>query len=209
MARFLLIKRYSFNDNLRVKLNMKSIKQLLISILTLTAASLPSVSNAVFVDLSGITVDGGAPTEIVIKDDEYLVDPFDIFYSFSVYHYGISWGSETDISLHNFRIGNPGSSIEISGSDDCGFGYTSGSFMCSGSVGVETPFIWPGDTWTITLSDSFDDFVNPDYVFGEGSYLAWGNDTPSSSNVPEPSTLLLLGAGIVGLGLIQKRKAND
>jgi hypothetical protein len=186
---------------------MNKLRQFTLGLAALAAMAFSTVSNAVFVNLSGIGVDGGSPTVITVLDDELLTDPFDIFYSFNIYHYGSSWGSETDISLHSFWISNPGSTVEISGSDDCGFGIGGGYFSCSGSVSVLNPFIFPGDVWTITLSDSFDDLANPDYVFGQGSYLAWGDDAPSSS-VPEPSTLFLLGAGIAGIGIVRKRKAK-
>jgi hypothetical protein len=187
---------------------MKKFKQLFLGIAAVTAMAFSTASNAVFVDLSGIGVDGGSPTVITVADDEFLTDPFDIFYSFNIYHDGFSWGSETDISLHNIWISNPGDTVQISGSGDCGFGTVSGYFSCSGSASVLDPFIFPGDIWTITLSDSFNDSPNPDYVFGQGSYLAWGDDAPSSS-VPEPSTLLLLGAGIAGIGIVRKRKSKS
>ncbi|MEW8506289.1 MAG: PEP-CTERM sorting domain-containing protein [Candidatus Thiodiazotropha sp.] len=187
---------------------MKKIKRFILGLTAFTVLALPTASNAVFVNLSGIGVDGGSPTVISVQDDEVLFDDFDIFYSFNIHHFWPSWGSETNISLYNFWIGNPGSSVQISGSGDCGFGNTSGAFSCSGSVSVVNPLILPGDTWQITLSDSFNDlFVYPDYVFGEGSYLAWGDDAPSAS-VPEPSTLLLLGAGIIGIGAIRMRKSK-
>jgi hypothetical protein len=187
---------------------MIRVRQYLLGVAAFATLVFSTASNAVFVNLSGIEVDGGSSTVITVQDDEFLLDPFDIFYSFSIYHNSPSWGSETEISLYNFWISNPGNSVEISGSDDCGFGNTSGAFSCSGSVSVENPFIWPGDTWIITLSDSTNDwFVNPDYVFGDGSYLAWGDDAPSHS-VPEPSTLLLLGAGIAGIGIVRKRKSK-
>jgi hypothetical protein len=187
---------------------MKLIKKFSLTVSALAAIALPTASNAVFVDLSGIAVDGGSPTVITIEDDEYHSDPFDIFYSFNLFHYGSSWGSETDISLYNFSIGNPGSTVVISGEDDCGFGNSGGSFGCTGTASVVSPFIFPGDDWTITLSDSWNDFPNPDYTFGEGSYLAWGDDAPTSANVPEPSTLLLMGAGVIGFGVTRMRKAK-
>ncbi|MBT2968793.1 MAG: hypothetical protein B6D72_11910 [gamma proteobacterium symbiont of Ctena orbiculata] len=187
---------------------MKKIKQFIMGLTAFAVLALPTASNAVFVNLSGVGVDGGSPTVIYVQDDEYLLDDFDIHYSLNLFHYSPSWGSETNISLYNFWIGNPGNTVHISGSGDCGFGNSSGAFSCSGSVSVVDPFIFPGDTWQITLSDSFNDFfVNPDHVFGEGSYLAWGDDAPSAS-VPEPSTLLLLGAGIIGLGATRMRKSK-
>jgi hypothetical protein len=188
---------------------MKLSKKFSLGVTALAAIALPTASNAVFVDLSGIAVDGGTPSVIIVEEDEFLTDPFEIFYSFNLYHFGTSWGSETDISLYNFWLNNPGGTVEISGEEDCGFGNSGGAFTCAGVASVVSPLIWPGNQWMITLSDSFNDSVNPDYVFGEGSYLAWGDDSPTSTNVPEPSTLLLMGAGIIGFGLTRMRKTQD
>jgi hypothetical protein len=175
----------------------------------LTTIVLPTASNAVFVDLSGISVDGADPTIITVEEDETLTEPFDIFYSININHYEPSWGEETEISLFNFAIDDPeDGTIEISGSADCGFGDGSGFFSCTGSVSVLDPFIFPTDEWVITLSDNYNDRgTRPDYSFLRGSYLAWGDDAPSS-NVPEPSPLLLMGTVIIGLGLSRMTKTN-
>lgn len=186
---------------------MKQIKHFILCIAALAAITLPPVSNAVFVDLSGIEVNGDPPTVIIVEEDEYLTDPFDIFYSFKIHHYWPSLADETEISLYNFTIENPADgTIEISGSSDCGFGSESGTFTCSGTATVLDPFIFPGDEWTITLSDSFDDWF-VDYVFLDESYIAWGDDAPSPS-VPEPSTLLLMTVGIIGFCAVRLRASK-
>jgi hypothetical protein len=177
---------------------MKQIKHFYLAIAALAAITIPAASNAVFIDLSLIEVDGGSPTIITAVEDEDQLSSFDIFYSFTVYHSHPSSGEETEISLYSEFLHPDGESLEISGSADCGFGDTSGFFSCSGSISALDPAVFIGDVWTITLSDSNDNPV--DYIFNNGAYIAWGDDVPSSS-VPEPSILLLMGAGILGLGL--------
>lgn len=188
---------------------MNKLKRFFVGFAALTTLILPTASNAVFVDLSGISVDGGDPTVIVVEEDEYLTDPFDIFYSFNILHYRPSWGEETVVTLFNFLIDDPvDGTVEISGSTDCGFGDHSGFFTCTGSVSVLDPYIFPEDEWIITLSDTYDDRGSLiDYRFLCGSYLAWGDDAPSSS-VPEPSTLFLMGVGIIGFGLTRIRRSS-
>jgi hypothetical protein len=185
------------------------LKRFVFGFTALTTIILPTATHAVFVDLSGIRVDGGDPTVITVEEDEFLEDPFDIFYSFNIRHFRPSWGEETEISLFNFAIEDPADgTIEISGSADCGFGDRSGLFSCTGRVTVLDPFIFPEDEWIITLSDSYNDRgQRPDYRFLAGSYLAWGDDAPSS-NVPEPSPLLLMGSVIFGLGLSRMSKTK-
>jgi hypothetical protein len=188
---------------------MDILKRFFIGFATLTTIILPTATKAVFVDLSEIRVVGGEPRVITVEDDEFLENPFDIFYSFNIRHFRPSWGEETEISLFNFAIEDPEDGmIEISGSADCGFGDRSGFFSCSGTVTVPDPFIFPGDEWVITLSDSYNDRgQRPDYRFLTGSYLAWGDDAPSS-NVPEPSPLLLMGSIIIGFGLSRMTKTK-
>jgi hypothetical protein len=180
---------------------MKQIKTILMGLAALMAIALPTASNAVFVDLSGIVVDGDEPTVFRVQEDEEQLDPFNIFYSLNIYHVWPSQGLETNVTLFNDWIFEPvNGTVEISGNSDCSFGDQSGHFKCTGSVKVTDASIFPRDEWTITLSDSYDDWL--DYIFLDGSYLAWGDDAPSS--VPEPSVLLLMGAGILGFSLTRR-----
>jgi hypothetical protein len=187
---------------------MKKIKYFFLSIAALATIALPTTSNAVFVDLSGIFVDGGSPRVITVVEDEELdlFKSFDIFYSFSVSQSDPSMGLETSISIYSAYLSDSDEgTLEIPGATDCGSGDTSGLFFCSGSLSVLGAAISTGDEWTITLTGSNDNWH--DYTFLNGSYIAWGDDVPSS--VPEPSTLLLLGAGIAGIGIARKRKSKN
>ena len=166
-----------------------------------------ATAQAIYIDLSGVTVDGGAPTEITVLEDETFLDGtlIDIYWDFGVVHTSPSWGSETDININNGWL-DP-TDVFIDGEADCGFNNFSGLHECSGSatVAAGSGNLFPGDVWTITLTDSFDDGPNPDYTFTDGSYIAWGDDVPG---IPAPATLALVGLGVLLVSGFSRNKKS-
>ena len=57
-------------------------------------------------------------------------------------------------------------------------------------------------TITLAIADAGDRILDSGVFIQGGSF----SDTPSAS-VPEPTTLLLLGAGLAAMGLVKKRRA--
>jgi len=186
---------------------MKFIKQSILYVITSLFLVISTASHAVLVDLSGISVDGAAPTVIIVAEDETLDAAFDIFYDFSIEAFPSSWGSEMSITLEQEYLYDPLSPLVIDGIIDCEFGNTSGIFSCSSVISVLDSEIDVGfgDLWTISFFDSFNDAVDPDYEFLAGSFIAWGDDAPTS--VPAPGILSLLGLGLVALGFSRRKKA--
>lgn len=72
------------------------------------------------------------------------------------------------------------------------------------ALGFYLPTFDLGDTFTLTLETSDEDiggFYQYDPALDSGVYMnAWVEHIPASVPVPEPSTWVLLGAGLVGLG---------
>lgn len=190
---------------------MKIKLKLLSVIFVLSTLFLFNPAQAVLIDLSGINVDGGAPTVLQVFEDENLDPDFYIGFWFTVEHFEISWPSETQITLTNSFWDIP---YVLSGPDDCGFtsGAGQGAVECDAFINVgENSLASDGDYWTIELADTFDDGANPDYTFGPGSLIAWGDDLQAildtKGTVPEPSIIALFALGLFGVGFARRRKA--
>ncbi|MCL4745513.1 MAG: PEP-CTERM sorting domain-containing protein [Burkholderiaceae bacterium] len=162
----------------------------------LIACSLASTATAAVVDLSGAAVDGGAPTDLGIALGAGTVASID--FDFSVEHFGFSWGRETTI-----EIIAPSLASYVFGGAFFGFGVGSGVFTFAGSapIGPESAL----GNWTVRLTDSFNDSVNPDHVYEDGSFVRLVETT----SVPEPGTIGLALGGLAGLALLRRRRRSE
>lgn len=153
------------------------------------------------IDLSGVAVDGAAPTVLntgALGGGALQSIDFD----FEVEAISPSWGSEINISLthdnsgYTFTADGDDADFSDDGPADFlfGFGNASGVFSFSGSVDLSGQLADASGNWTVTLSDDFDDSVNPDHQYLQG--------TVTINQVPAPAGLALLGLG----GMVAARR---
>jgi PEP-CTERM motif len=102
---------------------------------------------------------------------------------------------------------------ELGNTAGAGMGTNSGPF-----VNYTTTFYWfetaaPNDPLTGDLRKMdfsfYDGFQAPGLIapqFGDGAYAWLVRDGDSKTKVPEPSTLLLFGFGLAGLGFLRRRR---
>jgi hypothetical protein len=84
-----------------------------------------------------------------------------------------------------------------------------GSFTSAASVGVTDSYAYSPGTTLLGIPDSgpFSMTETWDYTLGPGGSLVSRGQTESKSfNAPEPASLAVLGVGLTGLGLINRRK---
>lgn len=81
------------------------------------------------------------------------------------------------------------------------FGLLSGSVADSTAGGLYA--VQDSVTLSLNLSGSYSgDLVQ--FIDGNDVVLSWGS--PNSSTVPEPATMAVIGAGLVGLGVLRRRR---
>lgn len=139
-------------------------------------------------DLSGLTSNGsffevfpsiqhnfGVPGEVTLVE-------FDVNYE----SHDPSWQSETIMWVDGSADGLGDYDLFVAG--DYGAPDEPGFFSYSDSAVVSIQSL---DGWvSITLSEAYDDDIDPDATYGEGSYL-----TVHYTSVPAPGALALLGLG--------------
>jgi hypothetical protein len=72
--------------------------------------------------------------------------------------------------------------------------------------------IWNSDTWILAWEDLYgphkSEITDPDDPYGDRDFTDFVVSVTNVSNVPEPTTMLLFGAGLAGLAGARRRKKN-
>jgi PEP-CTERM motif len=101
------------------------------------------------------------------------------------------WDVSTDPATLNAKVNNPNFAIY----NDLGSGVNYGSFVLPTSGN-------PNDILNFSLDPAAVAAINA----AEGGYFSIGGAIPLSSIVPEPSTFVLMGSGLLGMVGLARRK---
>lgn len=111
---------------------------------------------------------------------------------------GSSFVLEYIVKTHSF--GN--SAIEESGCDDYG------EYGTSDDSGPEVSQVDDGYGCLFSLAEGYAQFGDP-FTFNNQPLISANNFQPRSTSVAEPATTAILGAGLVGLAFMRRRKAGQ
>ena len=142
------------------------------------------------VDLSNISVMGNAPSSrtFTVPAGSRVTE---IETAIGVSHRGSSYGSETVLTL----IAPGGQRFEFTG-PEMNFASQPGYYRATSRLQVNPPVLNAGGTWTVELSDTFDDRANPDYITDSNSGIVLYDLPNPELSLSGSSAVLVMGTTI-------------
>lgn len=135
-------------------------------------------------------------------------DPFDLHVDGASITFNFARVTLTGYGLGAYGSTDFQATLDIGGNPYVANGFASWSTFATGAIDVGC-LRWDTDPGIIKLAngDYFDVFFKPikGISLGKSEYNIEAVVTGHSASVPEPATMLLMGAGLLGLGIIRKK----